>query len=79
MGKMKALAIEMEERKLEEQPEMTQEQQEANQEAYYWHLLHEFVAVNKFFGQTKVMADLKMIRERLKAEEDENKPRIQLL
>lgn len=58
---------------------VTDEEAAANQEAYYWHLLHEFVAINKFFGQTKVMADLKMIRERLKAEEDKDKPRIQLI
>lgn len=92
MGKFKEQQIEQEEQERhdayirysdnEEQVTSTvtdEEQQAANQEAYYWHLLHEFVAINKFFGQTKVMADLKMIRERLQAEEDKNKPRIQLL
>ena len=51
----------------------------ANQEAYYWHILHEFVAMNKFFGQTKIMHDLKMIREGIEAKEKKDKPRIQLL
>jgi len=51
----------------------------ANQEAYYWHVLHEFVAMNKFFGQTKIMADLRMIREGIQAKEKKDKPRIQLL
>ena len=79
MGKMKAIAIEMEE-KMNEDNQISEEAiQAAHQEEYYWHLLHEFVAINKFFGQTKVMGDLKLIRDRLKAEEDKNKPRIQLL
>jgi hypothetical protein len=74
MGKLKEKQIMEEEENLP-----SSEEQASNQEAYYWHLLHEFVAINKFFGQTKVMSDLKMIRERLKAEEDKDKPRIQLI
>lgn len=63
----------------EETPkEMTEEEaQAAQQEAYYWHVLQEFYAMNKVFGQTKVLQDLKKIREAMEPKED--KPRIQLL
>ena len=37
----------------------------AQQEAYYWYILQEFVAINKVFGQTKVLQDLKKVREKL--------------
>lgn len=60
-------------------PLTEEETQAANQEAYYWHILHEFVAMNKFFGQTKIISDLKMIREGIEAKEKKDKPRIQLL
>jgi hypothetical protein len=59
------------------QGNQTEEEQAANQEAYYWYILQEFVAINKVFGQTKVMQDLKKVREQVNGVTPETeKPRI---
>lgn len=51
--------------------------EEAQQEAYYWYILQEFVAINKVFGQTKVIQDLKKVREMVNGvTEATEKPRI---
>lgn len=41
----------------------TEEETMARQEQYYWAVLHEFVAMCKVFGMTKIAADIKKIRE----------------
>ncbi|MCR4284927.1 MAG: hypothetical protein NUV97_02685 [archaeon] len=41
------------------------EEQAALQEKYYWHVLMEFHAILKVFGNTKVLADLKKIKEQV--------------
>jgi len=74
MGKMKALAIEMEE-KMNEDNQISEEAiQAAQQEEYYWYILQEFLAINKVFGQTKVLNDLKALRESVEPKKEE--PRI---
>lgn len=37
------------------------EQQAAQEEAYYWHVLHEFKVITNVFGVKKVLEDLKSI------------------
>lgn len=54
-----------------------EEEAAAQQEAYYWHILGEFLAMNRVFGQTKVLGDLKLLREKVEGKKEE--PRIQLL
>ena len=41
----------------------TKQEQEVNQQAYYWHCLKEFHAILKGFGNAKVLADLKKIKD----------------
>lgn len=72
MGKFKEQQIEQ-----EELLQQTEEETQAQQEAYYWYILQEFVAINKVFGQTQVMHDLKKVRESVNGVTAESeKPRI---
>jgi len=57
-----------------ELPPTTEEEQAAQQEAYYWYILQEFLAINKVFGQAKVLGDLKTLRESVEPKKEE--PRI---
>jgi len=60
-----------------EDQQTVEEYEAAQQEAYYWYILGEFLAINKVFGQAKVLGDLKALRERVEPKKEE--PRIQLL
>ena len=56
-----------------------EEQELANQEAYYWHVLMEFHAMLKVFGHAKILGDLKKIKEQVDGvveKPDEWAPRI---
>lgn len=53
------------------------EMEAARQEEYYWYCLHEFLAITKVFGQAKVLADLKALREQVEPKKEES--RIQLI
>ena len=64
----------MEENELLFREPTTQEEAEAQQSAYYWHILGEFLAMNKIFGQAKVLGDLKTLRETVEGKKEE--PRI---
>ena len=60
----------------ERNPYETDEQREehqAQQEQYYWHCLHEFVAICKVFGMEKVSKDIKLIREQLEGIKEESR------
>lgn len=54
-----------------------EENREAMQQEYYWYILQEFLAINKVFGQAKVLGDLKTLRESVEPKKEE--PRIQLI
>jgi hypothetical protein len=64
----------MNEEQMEQMDEITRARQEeeaaAQQEAYYWYVLQEFAAVCKVFGQTKVLRDLKLVRETLENKQE---------
>jgi len=56
---------------------LSAEEQAAQQEAYYYHVIAEFYGACKYFGTAKVMADLKEFKDTVEKPKDE--PRIQLL
>lgn len=51
----------------------SEEETMARQEQYYWHCLHEFVAMCKVFGMPKISADIKKIREELEGVKEEKR------
>lgn len=66
MGYYKNLAIEEQQRQEQEDQEAQKQIEEykaAQQEAYYWYVLQEFMAVCKVMSLKKVYADLKTLRE----------------
>lgn len=55
----------------------SEENAEAMQQQYYYHVIAEFYGACKFFGTAKVMQDLKLFKETVEKPKDE--PRIQLI
>jgi hypothetical protein len=49
----------------EQNPITPEENEAAQQEAYYWHCIAEFHAMLKVFGQRKIMEDLQKIKEQV--------------
>ena len=66
MGRMKEMAIEQ-----QEQAEMQEDEQAAQQEAYYWHCISEFYGMLKYFGVSKVMADLETFKKTVEKRESD--------
>jgi hypothetical protein len=75
MGKLKESILEAEENK--SFYDEAHAEQEAKQEAYYYHVIAEFYGACKYFGTAKVMADLAEFKKNVEKPKDE--PRIQLL
>ena len=63
----------MSERKDYEEQNKQEEESMARQEQYYWAVLHEFVAMCKVFGMTRIAADIKKIREQVEGVKEEKR------
>jgi hypothetical protein len=59
MGKMKALALDIEENHVDEQEDQDQDVVFLQQEAHYHHVINDFVYLVQVHGWTKVIGDLR--------------------